>query len=175
MDQIVRVGEAVSSGMVHLCKGVVILCMCVIFGTLFAGIVSRELLALPLSFSEEVSLYAMVWLTMACTPLALYYGDHVSLTFLAESLPHTGQRVLRVIWYAVLMAACLVLISYCPSFVRGGFTQVLPTLPFLTQGGMYLAIPMGLAATAWVSLFKIGRILVSDPSGPSPGAQLPTA
>jgi TRAP-type C4-dicarboxylate transport system permease small subunit len=57
----------------------------------------------------------------------------------------------------------------------GGFNQVLPTFPLLTQGGMYIAIPLNLTATVLVCLVKIMRIISGESVRKSAVVDVPSA
>jgi TRAP-type C4-dicarboxylate transport system permease small subunit len=175
VHKILAVGDVATAILAQVCKLIVQLCMFVIFGILFAGILFREFLDLPLSFTEEISLYAMVWLTMACMPLALLYNEHVAMTFVIDSVPKGVRIVFSLAAYVSIIVSCCFLLAYSPRFVMGGFNQVLPTFPLLTQGGMYIAIPLSLTATVLVCLVKIMRIISGESVRKSAVVDVPSA
>jgi TRAP-type C4-dicarboxylate transport system permease small subunit len=175
VPKILAFGDAATAILATACKLIIKLCMLVIFGILFAGILFRELLDLPLSFTEEISLYAMVWLTMACMPLALLYNEHVAMTFVIDAVPQAVRRFFAFAAYVSIIVSCGFLLAYSPRFVMGGFNQVLPTFPLLTQGGMYIAIPLSLAATVLVCIMKIIHLLAGDKAQNPAGMGVPSA
>ncbi len=175
MPKILAFGDAATAILAGACRLIIKLCMLVIFGILFAGILFREFLGLPLSFTEAISLYAMVWLTMACMPLALLHNEHVAMTFVIDVVPQGVQKFFGLTAYVSIIVSCVFLITYSPRFVSGGFNQVLPTLPALTQGGMYIAIPLALSATVLVCVVKIIHLLAGDKVRTTAGAGMPSA
>ena len=175
MPKILAVGDAATAILAKACRLIIKLCMFVIFGILFAGIMFREFLDLPLSFTEEIALYAMVWLTMACMPLALLHNEHVAMTFVIDAVPQSVRKFFSLAAHASIIVSCVFLLAYSPRFVMGGFNQVLPTFPLLTQGGMYIAIPLSLAATVLVCALKIIHLLADDKDRNTAGAGVPSA
>jgi TRAP-type C4-dicarboxylate transport system permease small subunit len=175
VPKILAFGDAATALLAKACRLIVKLCMFVIFGILFAGILFREFLDLPLSFTEEISLYAMVWLTMACMPLALLHNEHVAMTFVVDLVPEGVRRLFSFAAYVSIIVSCVFLLAYSPRFVMGGFNQVLPTFPALTQGGMYIAIPLSLAATVLVCVVKIIHLVAGDKARSPAGMGVPSA
>lgn len=147
------------AGLARVCVGIVVATMVTMTSVLVASIFTRYLFNAPIVWADDIALYAMVWLGMACAPLALVRGEHVALTFVYDAVPAPWQRLLRLVIHAYIVLVSVLVVWHSGSFVQSGFAQILPTLPMLSQGGMYVAIPIGFAATAFVSLVRILEVL----------------
>jgi TRAP-type C4-dicarboxylate transport system permease small subunit len=58
----------------------------------------RYVLNDPLSWTEEISRYLMIWICFLGSAMALKYGEHISVTFLQERLP---LRIRQVVGYGI--------------------------------------------------------------------------
>lgn len=60
-------------------------------------------------FSEEVSRFLFMWLTLLGALLAMHHGGHLGMNSVAAALPVAGQRVLRFICDLAMLGCCALL------------------------------------------------------------------
>lgn len=61
----------------------------------FANVVTRYVFHLPLAFTEEIEVNALVWLTLLGTSSAFKKGHHLRMLFFQEKLPDSVRRWLQ--------------------------------------------------------------------------------
>ncbi|MAU48346.1 MAG: C4-dicarboxylate ABC transporter permease [Yangia sp.] len=121
---------------------------------------ARYVMGNSLSFSEEVSRFSMVWMTMLGAAYAYRYGSLISVD-LFESL--SGPRVSRLLRIVVAVASCIfawVLLTQGLDITQRVAMQVAPSTR-ISMGWLYAAMPAG---AGLVLLNAIG-ILAEDFAG----------
>lgn len=63
----------------------------------FANVLTRYVFHLPLAFTEELEVNALVWLTMFGTSAAFRKRHHLRLLFFQEKLPPLLQKILNLV------------------------------------------------------------------------------
>ncbi|WP_306152425.1 TRAP transporter small permease [Roseovarius sp. MMSF_3281] len=120
-----------------------------------ANISLRYLTAHSLPWADEAARYLMIWLTFTGAGLILRIGGHVAITNLQDSLPETGQKVLRAAIVLILLAFFAFMVHVGWQYAQRMQFQVTPALrlPFLY---VYAAMPVGFALLI-VHLLLIAR------------------
>lgn len=120
-----------------------------------ANISLRYLTAHSLPWADEAARYLMIWLTFTGAGLILRIGGHVAITNLQDSLPETGQKVLRAAIVLILLAFFGFMVHVGWQYAQRMQFQVTPALrlPFLY---VYAAMPVGFALLI-VHLLLIAR------------------
>lgn len=103
-----------------------------------AQVFMRYVLSAPLSWSDELARYALVWTTFSGMSLATRYGDHMRVDAVTSYLPERAQVVLGRIGRG-LEAACYLTLLYAG-------LRMLPVLH--KQSSLALDIPMSLVYAA---------------------------
>lgn len=114
---------------------------------------TRLVLNNPSAWSEEAARYTFVWASLIGIAIAIGEKADVVMDFLVEKLPKNGQRVVDILAYLSVLSFVAYVMLY------GGFkqtaqswTQTNPLLP-LTQGQLYLAVPIsGILITFYLIL-----------------------
>ncbi len=123
-----------------------------IFGVMtfvvLVGVFFRYVMNSPLSWTEEVSRYLMIWGASAAISLGIKADEHVGLTMLYEALKAPWARhVLRSLIYLAVLVFQGILFTYSLGMVRDarsmntlalGITMMLP----------YAAVPVSMAISA---------------------------
>lgn len=122
-------------------KVVTQLCLISMAGMTFVvllGVVFRYILRMPLSWTEELSRYLMIWSASLAISLGIKGNDHVGLTILVDSAKSKIVRViLETLIFLITLIFLVIMIYYSIQMVieakwqisQGlGITMVLPTL-----------------------------------------------
>jgi TRAP-type C4-dicarboxylate transport system permease small subunit len=120
-----------------------------------ANIALRYLTGHALPWADEAARYLMIWMTFTGAGLILRIGGHVAITNLQDSLPGTGQKVLRAVLVAILLAFFGFMVHVGWQYAQRMQFQLSPALrlPFLY---VYAAMPVGFALLI-VHLLLIAR------------------
>lgn len=116
---------------------------------------SRLVLGQPSAWSEEAARYTFVWVSLIGISIAVGEKADVVMEILVERLPFAAQRVCDILAYVAGLAfSAFVMVYGGLDQVERAWTALNPVLP-LTQGQLYLALPI---SGVLLSLFFIGHI-----------------
>lgn len=73
------------------------------------SVISRKWFGNPVSWSVELSEYALLYVTFLATAWVLQRGEHVKVDLIVDALPPSARRVLRVVNNALGLAVSLLL------------------------------------------------------------------
>lgn len=121
---------------------------------------ARYVMGSSLTFSEEVSRFSMVWMTMLGAAYAYRYGSLIAVDLLVSL---SGPRVSRVFHLFIAAASCtfaFVLLKYGLELTQRVATQTAPSTR-VSMAWLYGAIPTGAALIVLNSL----AIIAADFSG----------
>jgi len=127
------------------------------------GVLVRHVLPLPLplTFTEELARYLMIWMALLTISCGIVHREHIGVGFVFERLPPPMPRVLAVSFDLIAPAFFLVLLWYGLGFVERGFRR------FTMIGGMPKAYPfMGVPLAAGIACVQL--VLVGLRDGLSP-------
>lgn len=110
----------------------------------FVNVVARKGFHASLSFTEELTIIAFVWVTMIGISAAYKRGAHLGMTFIVDHLPPKPRAVLITISTLFSMALICIMIMYGFRMVQSQIAMHATTpalmLPVWIQG---LSIPIG--------------------------------
>ncbi len=107
-----------------------------------ASVIFRYVLLSPLSWSEEVSRYVMIWLGFLGASLAVREGLHVGVEFVVNWVPPRLAVWMRGVARAGVACFLLVVLAYGFHLVANLWDQLSPVLQ-IRMTWPYLAIPVG--------------------------------
>ncbi|QDY70996.1 TRAP transporter small permease [Qingshengfaniella alkalisoli] len=124
--------------------------------TVGTNISLRYLTSHSLPWADEAARYLMIWLTFTSAGLILRTGGHVAITNLQDSLPKTGQKLLRAGIVIILLVFFAFMVHVGWEYAERMQYQVTPALrlPFIY---VYAAMPVGFA------LLIVHLLLVARP------------
>lgn len=129
--------------------------MAVLVVVVVTSVVFRYLLVSPLTWSEEVGRYLMIWVGFLAASIAVQQGMHVGIDFLVQAVPPATALWLRRL-ARMLTAVFLFLVTvYGFLLVLNLWDQWSPVLQF-RMTWPYLAIPVG-------SLLMLLELLLPSP------------
>jgi TRAP-type C4-dicarboxylate transport system permease small subunit len=154
----------------RLIAAVVTVLYAVIIVAMFAQVVFRYALGSPLSWSEETSRYMFIWLCYLGAYLAVVRNAHVGVDYLTRHFSAVVMRRLNIV-FAVVSIVALGFVAY-----RGALLALDNaraewwTIPFLSLGLAYAAVPVGAALMILAFLRVLIRLLAGRPPYPEPEA-----
>ena len=105
-------------------------------------VITRFIINYPLSWSEEISRYLMIYIVFFGSALAMRKQEHIAIDFLLEIVSAKVKRKLNIIilWICAVFFASLAYYGSNLTLIVVG--QVTPTLQF-SMAWAYAAIPIG--------------------------------
>lgn len=136
------------------------------------GVLLRHVIALPLTFTEELARYLMIWMALLAVSSGIAHREHIGVEFLFVRLPAVVRRWLAVGFDVIAFAFFFALFWYGLGFVERGMSR-LTMIYAIPKGYAFAGVPLA-AALACIQLALIGLhdFLSETPPG-STGA--PTA
>lgn len=121
-----------------------------------AQVFYRYVLNDALSWSEEVSLWMMVWITFLILPVAYHRGLNISMMFFRDRLNKSRfEYIIRCFFHAIIIVIAVVCFDQAWQMYKGGFRIELPALE-ITKAWVYAIMP-----PAWLLLIiaAVGQFL----------------
>jgi TRAP-type C4-dicarboxylate transport system permease small subunit len=134
-------------------KYVAVACLALLLLDVAASVVLRYVFNSPLTWSETIALWFLIWMTFAGAPHPLAQGTHYTVETFPKSLSRSAQIVLALVATALSLLFCLVVLWYGVSLTITNLRQMAPVLN-LPYAVPYASIPLG--------FFLMGLILVRD-------------
>ena len=134
---------------IRLLEGLLVGLLGLMVVLVFGNVVLRYGFNSGLVFSEEVSRFIFMWLTLLGALVALHDGAHLGMSSLVERLPPRGRRVCRFTSDAMMLGCCALL-------AHGTWKQVSLAM---TDRSPVTGIPMGIVFSALL-LCAVGMTLV---------------
>ncbi|MBY7144476.1 TRAP transporter small permease [Virgibacillus sp. NKC19-3] len=108
----------------------------------FMQVVTRFIINYPLSWTEEISRYLMIYIVFIGSALAVRTNEHIAIDFLLEIISPKNKKRLNIItlFISVLFFAMLTYFGFQLTLIV--FDQATPTLQF-SMAWAYAAIPAG--------------------------------
>src|SRR4051794_20209837 len=117
-----------------------IACTALLVVVVFAQVVFRYALELPLSWSEELARYLLIYMTFIGSALLIGEKGHITVDVLVQKLPPSIGRWLQIVITLLLLSASLILLVYGTKLVisSGASLTTAMQIPF---GWLYSALP----------------------------------
>lgn len=126
--------------------------------TILLQVVARYLLDFPLAWSEEISRYSFVWLTMIVAPICIRKGVNLGIDVVTAALPRRAALATQVVSHAVVLVLSVTLVVWGVSILVIVREQTSPALG-LPMHAVYAAIPTGAALMTLELLVQLGTAL----------------
>ncbi|MDR1979756.1 MAG: TRAP transporter small permease [Synergistaceae bacterium] len=126
------------------------------FFIVFWGVIFRYILRSPLSWSEELSRYLMIWMALLSVSLGLWRHEHIGISMFIKRLPRFIAKCVIFLSNGLILYFLYVLLFYGAKMTEGGKAQ------FSTALGtsMYwwlMAVP---ASAFFCVIFLLGKMIV---------------
>ena len=122
--------------------GILAVLFAVMVISLFYQIVMRFVFESANSWSEELTRYSFIWLSMLGSSIATRRSRNMDVDFLVNKMPKTLKSINTVVTKGLIIAFILVIVVYGISLVEMTYKQLSPGLR-IPMAYMYAAIPTG--------------------------------
>ena len=121
--------------------GVTVLCMGMILVLVVAQVVLRYVFNSPLTWSEELAVYIMVWMTFIGSVICMRDNEHIEVTILVDYLPH-GLRRAAILFSRLASVIFLLLVMYYGTELVLENRSVTSAANKLNMGLVYSILPI---------------------------------
>ena len=108
----------------------------------FTQVVTRTIFNNPLTWTEELCRYSMVWLAMIGSGVAVKHHSHIAIDILKNILPEKAVRIIDRLNLVLIVLFAVVLIWFGLGLCAKNMRQITPGLK-LPMGVVYGAMPVG--------------------------------
>lgn len=121
--------------------GVSVLCMVLILLLVVVQVGMRYLFNSPLTWSEEMAVFVMIWLTFIGSLICMRDKEHIEVTILVDYLPRPLQRIVVAFSRLASVFFLLVVAYYGFELVMENMTVTSPANK-ISMGLVYTIIPL---------------------------------
>ena len=129
-----------------------------------AQLLGRAGLIPSLIWTEELSRFALIWLTALGVGLGLRSGDLVNVDLVCEALPGHGPWILRLLSAVITAAFCFVLIPGALLYTSIGVRQTAPALG-IHMTWIYMATVAAFATLGTIAALRVIAMLTGVEDG----------
>lgn len=154
-----RYSQRLNHGIEALC----VFLLVVLVLDVWLGILVRYLIPLPLTFTEELARYLMIWMALLAVSSGIVYREHIGVEYVFRRFPAAMRRWLALAFDLLSFTFFFLLLWYGIDFVERGFKRV--TMIYgMPKGYPFMGVPLA-AAVACVQLILVA---VRDFCAPQP-------
>ena len=118
------------------------------------GVLVRYVIPLPLTFTEELARYLMIWMALLAVSSGIAYREHIGVEFVFGRLQAPVRRWLAVAFDVIAFLFFFALFFYGIGFTIKGFSR-LTMIYAIPKGWAFMGVPLA-AFMACVQLLLIG-------------------
>ncbi|WP_054707932.1 TRAP transporter small permease [Bacillus sp. JCM 19041] len=151
MNTYIKIIDSINNGIKYLVSiMLVVLAILVVL-----QVTTRFVINVPLSWTEEIARYLMIYIVFLGSGLAMRYNQHIAIDFLLDVIKQKNKERLQkiILWISAIF--CVMLAYYGAKLTYMVIGQSTPTLQY-SMAWAYAAIPLG----ALVMLVNIIALLV---------------
>ena len=116
----------------------------------------------PLSWSEEVTRFLLIWATFLGATCVYLHGGNISITFIQEAFGPKTAKVLQALVHAVCLILFVVLCWYGARYAMN-LKKTATTLP-IKMSAVFIVIPVSMAICAFHALvLLLEKVFGKDP------------
>jgi len=136
--------QGVRTGFIRALERLVMMMVAVLTLTVLWGVFTRFVLGKQAAYTDELARVLLVWVSMIGAALAFGEKAHLGVDFFVNKLHPEARKTLSIIVQLVVMVlAVLVFVVGGWGLALGQMGQQLPTMPWMSRGMVYFAIPLG--------------------------------
>ena len=136
--------------------GVSVLFMVLILLLVIAQVAMRYIFNSPLTWSEELAVFVMIWLTFIGSLICMRDKEHIEVTILVDHLPRTLQRIVVAFSRLASVFFLLVVAYYGSDLVMENMTVTSPANK-ISMGLVYTIIPLSSIGMAFYLVKAIAK------------------
>lgn len=118
------------------------------------GVLARYVIPLPMTFTEELARYLMIWMALLAVSSGIAHREHIGVEFVFSRLPDRVRRFLAVSFDIVAFIFFFALFWYGIGFAERGFSRM-TMIYAMPKGYPFAGVPLA-AFMACVQLLLIG-------------------
>jgi TRAP-type C4-dicarboxylate transport system permease small subunit len=121
------------------------------------GVLVRYVIPLPLTFTEELARYLMIWMALLAVSSGIAYREHIGVEFVFSRLPALVRRWLAVAFDVIAFLFFFALFWYGIGFAERGFSR-LTMIYAIPKGYPFLGVPLA----AGLACLQLALVAVHD-------------
>ena len=121
------------------------------------GVLARYVIPLPLTFTEELARYLMIWMALLAVSSGIAHREHIGVEFFFSRMPERARRWLAVFFDAVAFVFFFALFWYGLGFAERGFSR-LTMIYAIPKGYPFLGVPLA----AFMACLQLALVGVHD-------------
>jgi TRAP-type C4-dicarboxylate transport system permease small subunit len=121
------------------------------------GVLVRYAIPFPLTFTEELARYLMIWMALLAVSSGLAHREHIGVEFLFVRLPASGRRWLAVAFDIIGFVFFFALFWYGIAFAEKGMSRF-SMIYAMPKGYAFAGVPLA----AFVACIQLALIGVHD-------------
>lgn len=121
------------------------------------GVVSRYLVDMRITWTEELARYLMIWAALLAVSCGIYYREHVGLILILEALPRKLHHAIRLLLDVIGIVFFAILTVYGINLSSGGASQY-ATIFNMTMALPYAAVPV----SAGLAVIQLVLVAIKD-------------
>ena len=150
-----------------------VLLLVVLVLDVWLGVLVRYVIPLPLTFTEELARYLMIWMALLAVSSGIAHREHIGVEFIFGRLPAPARRWLALTFDVIALAFFAALFFYGIGFAVKGFSRI-TMIYAMPKGYPFMGVPLA-ALLACVQLFLVAiHDLFAERAPASTGATLLT-
>lgn len=151
--------KKLQSNFEKLQTGMTVLCLVIMSLSSLLQVINRNILKLPISWTEELSRYSMIWMTMIGTGISVRKGMQMSLDIWGRKLRGIPRMVMDLFSCTMVLAFCVVVMVSVLKLVdvQRASNQLSPAL-HVPMYIMTLAIFLGMLFLCFVEIEAIVKV-----------------
>ena len=150
MPQVAQTARTLSLRINWVVERVCVALLVVLVLDVWLGVLVRYVLPLPLTFTEELARYLMIWMALLAVSGGIVHREHIGVEFVFERFPVGLRRWMAVAFDVIAFAFFAALFWYGLDFVDRGFKRI--TMIYqMPKAYPFMGVPLA-AAVACVQL-----------------------
>lgn len=121
------------------------------------GVMVRYVIPLPLTFTEELARYLMIWMALLAISCGIVNREHIGVEYLFTRLPAPVRRTLAVSFDLIGFIFFFALFWYGLSFAEKGFSR-LTMIYAIPKGYAFASVPVA----AFIACVQLALTGISD-------------
>jgi TRAP-type C4-dicarboxylate transport system permease small subunit len=118
------------------------------------GVLVRYVIPLPLTFTEELARYLMIWMALLAVSSGIVYREHIGVEFIFQRIPGPARRWLAVAFDVIAFVFFAALFWYGLDFVERGFKRI-TMIYAIPKAYPFMGVPLA-AGVACIQLLLTG-------------------
>ena len=163
MAPVAETARRLSLAVNRLVEGVCVVLLVLLVLDVWLGVAVRYVMPLPLTFTEELARYLMIWMALLAVSSGVVHRAHIGVGFVFARLPAAARRRLAVAFDLIAFGFFFAIFWYGIGFAERGFSRV-TMIYAIPKGYPYAGIPLA----AFFACLQIALTAVQDWTAPRP-------